>query len=607
MRRDIERKGEEIWKTYCRNPPGYPTLFPPVPQLPSKLRDKLTDDKEDVMLRYQGEAAVHRALANISEDLVVLQGFEFTHQEFGLYMSQARDSDKADKEIEGGCDFMAISDNHVSILDVRSLGLNGDGAGDVFLKNFKESVELRAKVSKLALRIIIKTFRFKMPTVRQYTVFPNILRSDCEKIPQFTALSDSEKSSLLFSDDLDNFTTWWAHQNKVEKGKKDNEFHLALQRVKQTLIGIWSMDRDSVSDTGDCGLGNSLISLEASMKGGKTVEIDECMLAINRPSNKVTGAKANGGKAHDRLYGVRPVLHLVTRKIGHETVPLATLLSSILETETRNLADLDPATTAIVILNGDENFCSLLDSNASIKKYEEVVAATWTAITCIVDLSEVFRLSAMKAGQYLDLDALLVRLKSVLETGTSYFSVVVIVGATEVQGDKDFIEFGSETINKTNRQYFQKGKTALCNLVEAMVSQSCVKFYDTVKSSNSSDCVRLSWSEIKKKLDTMLVFPDKKINKEAIISISNQINTIDNHVLSIASKVNTQKSATKNWVNKLGPGCRNDELKRVKNTIDKLQEGISEMMEIHGKLTTQLRDLSQLYQEVYEEVEVNID
>ena len=105
----------------------------------------------------------------------------------------------------------------------------------------------------------------------------------------------------------------------------------------------------------------------------------------------------------------------------------------------------------------------------------------------------------------------------------------------------------------------------------------------------------------------MLVFPDKKINKEAIISISNQINTIDNHVLSIASKVNTQKSATKNWVNKLGPGCRNDELKRVKNTIDKLQEGISEMMEIHGKLTTQLRDLSQLYQEVYEEVEVNID
>ncbi|XP_063682050.1 uncharacterized protein LOC134816927 isoform X1 [Bolinopsis microptera] len=454
-----------------------------------------------------------------------------------------------------------------------------------------------------------------MPTIRQFTVFPNISKSECEKLPQFATLSDAEKGNLLFSNEL---TTWWASQNKADKVKikKDKEFHVALQRVKQTLIGIWSMDRENVSGTGNCGLGKNLTRVEALLDGRKTVEIEDFVSAISKLSNKDHSSELNGGDEVDGgddhqniMYGVKPVLHLVTRRVGHETVPLTTLISNILETDITNLADVDPATTAIVDVNTNSSSSLLasLESMSAIKGYDEVVASDWTAVTCVVDLSEVLRLSAMKAGQCQDLDTILVRMNSVFARVKSYLSVILIVGATEVMGDEQFDEFGKETLNKINRAYFLKTKTTLSNLVQAQVSQSCVKYYNTASSSSSSDCVQLPWAEIKKKLDSMFIFPEQRINKQVVILITTQIATVENHVLSIASKINTQKSATKNWIDKLGPGCRNDDLKRIKNTIDKLQEGIFEMHELHGKLTTQLCDLSRMYQEVYEDVEANID
>ena len=616
MRKDIEKKGEEIWNTYCKDKTGYPTLFPALPLLPSQLRDKITVYKEDTESRYKAGAALHRALGELSEDILVLQGFEFTQQEFGLYMSQSVDKDKKDSEIGGGCDFMAISDNNVTIFDVRSLDLDSAGAGDLFLKNFQESVEQRAKVSKLALRIVIKTFRFKMPAVRQYTVFPNVSKSECEKLPQFAALSDTEKSGLVFSDDIDNFTTWWASQAKPDKGKKDKEFHIAVQRVKQTFIGIWSMDRNHVSDSELCDLSKSLLSVEALIEGGATIEINEIVAAVDKLTSKGSRPGVNGGGTHQYIHGVKPVLHLVTRNVGPDSTLFTSTFNNILETERSNLALVDPSRIALVSLNDvPSNGCDILnkllsehaaDSKLGSVSYEGALKTDWTAMICVLDLTSACRLSAMKAGNYLDIEKILLQLKDVISKVKVYFSLILVVGASEVQGDPKFAEFGNETINKTNRAYFQKTKKSLGDLIQALVPVSCVKYHDTTLASSSA-AVRLTWQDIKKKLDTLLVFPNKKINKDAIISVTQQITNIENHVLSIASKVNTQKSATKSWLDKLGPGCRNDELKRVTNTIDRLQEGISEMIELHGKLTTQLCDLSRTYQDIYQDVQANID
>ena len=616
MRKDIEKKGEEIWNTYCKDKTGYPTLFPALPLLPSQLRDKITVYKEDKESRYKAGASLHKALGELTEDILVLQGFEFTQQEFGLYMSQSVDKDKQDSEIGGGCDFMAISDNNVTIFDVRSLDLDSAGAGDLFLKNFQESVEQRAKVSKLALRIVIKTFRFKMPAVRQYTVFPNVSKSECEKLPQFAALSDTEKSGLVFSDDIDNFTTWWASQAKPDKGKKDKEFHIAVQRVKQTFIGIWSMDRNHVSDSELCDLSKSLLSVEALMEGGATIEIDEIVSAVDKLTSKGSSPGINGGGTHQYTHGVKPVLHLVTRNVGPDSTLFTSTLNNILETERSNLALVDPSRIALVSLNDvPSNGCDIsnkllsehaADSKLESVSYEGALKTDWTAMICVLDLTSACRLSAMKAGNYLDIEKILLQLKDVISKVKVYFSLILVVGASEVHGDPKFAEFGNETINKTNRAYFQKTKKGLSDLIQTLVPVSCVKHHDTTLASSSA-AARLTWPDIKKKLDTLLVFPNKKINKDAIISVTQQITNIENHVLSIASKVNTQKSATKSWLDKLGPGCRNDELKRVTNTIDRLQEGISEMIELHGKLTTQLCDLSRTYQDIYQDVQANID
>jgi hypothetical protein len=434
-------------------------------------------------------------------------------------------------------------------------------------------------------------------------------------MPQFAGLSDSEKSSLIFSDDLENFSTWWSNQSKSDKGKKDNEFHLAIQRVKQTLIGIWSMDRDNVSDTDSCGLGKNLKSVETLTNGRKTVEIDDLISAVDKLSNKGHSPKMNGDDGSERLHGVKPFVHSITRRVGHDTTPLTALLNDILETEVRELAEVDPSKTAIVCLNTCTSSSSFLesvlaerpDSKSVVKSYQDVVAADWTAIICFVDLSEVLRLSAMRDGYCQDMDAMILELRAVLARVTTYFSLVLILGATEVQGDENFGQFGKETINKTNRAYFFKTKSSLSALIQALVSRSCVKYYDMATATNKTTCVPLPWLEIRKKLDSLFVFPDKKINIDKVVSATELVTTLENHVLSMASKVNTQKSATKNWIDKLGPGCRNDELKRVKNTIDKLQVGISEMLELHGKLATQLCDLSKLYQEVYDDVEANLD
>ncbi|KAL5255299.1 hypothetical protein ACHWQZ_G014640 [Mnemiopsis leidyi] len=614
LRKDIEKRGEDIWNTYYRERPGYPTLFPAAPLLPSQLRDKTTPHNEDTESRYRAGSKLHRALAELSEDILVLQGFEFTQQEFGLYMSQSIESEKKDNEIGGGCDFMAISDNYVTIFDVRSLSLDNADASDRFFQNIQESGELKAKVSKLARRIVIKTFRFKMPAVRQFTVFPNVPKSECKKLPQFTTLSDAEQNSLVFSEDIDNFTAWWTAQSKAEKGKKDKEFHVAVQRVKQTFIGIWSMDRNHVSESGLCDLSKILQSVEAQMKGGATIEIEEIVSAVNELAGKGSTPEVNGRETHPLLHGVKPVFHLVTRNVGPDSTAFTSTFNNILERETRNLADVDPSKITLVNLNDvNSSGCDTLnkivckhadDSKVGTVSYEDALKSDWTAMVCILDLTAACRLSAMKAGSYVDLDTVLLRLKNILSKVKIYFSLVLVVGASEVQGDQSFAEFGNETINKDNRAYFQRTKKGLSDLIQTLVPRSCVNVYDT---SLSSTPARLTWPDIKKKLDSLLVFPNKKINKEAIISVTLQIANIENHVLSIASKVNTQKSATKNWIDKLGPGCRNDDLKRVSNTIDKLQEGISEMMELHGKLTTQLCELSRSYQEVYQDVQANID
>ena len=237
----ILEHGREMRKIYCPKR-DRSLMFPPAPR--SKFVDKFPENvktkreqKELVQqTQYESEVKVYKALENMNIGLTVLHGFSYTHKQFGIFVRDHIDNcNKKDEEEEGECDFLAIHDQFLAVMEVKAPDLKQSKDPDkIFKKTLSESKRQRDRTKELILGIR-KRMKVKVPTVIELTIFSDVEQCVVDQLPSYKVLKEEEKKSILFADDLAKMQSIF-----LKYIQKDQE--VIHERVSSTLLGIWYFD-----------------------------------------------------------------------------------------------------------------------------------------------------------------------------------------------------------------------------------------------------------------------------------------------------------------------------------------------------------------------------
>ena len=522
---------------------------------------------------------------------MVLQGTQYTHLQYSLYVTHP--CDKEEEELEGGCDFIVMGTGFVALFDVRA------PADDLFANHYKLSQSQRNLTLKLVRRCCIKTFRFKMPEILEFGVFVSITKADAEQLSSYTALSEKEKNCLLFKDELSRFSEWWS--NRMPAANTDSEFDSALERVKQTLIGIWSVNSENVSELNKCDLSHTMKVLRGQSGDERTIELELKLASIKEQALK--SGLENGFPTDNsfstpvfKFNGPRPSLHVVVRKNGEDSVNVS--LRSVIESELQKISFLD----CKAVITPGTALCNAATSTAQcpvLNFQSDLGSRKFTAVICVIDLLEVLRLSSLRSGKLVEFSDVLFSVYSAAARATSYCCFVLVLGATEVDGEPGFEDFGTETLNKKNRTYFAATKEHILKLLETLASQSRCTWHST------NSVPRFDCKEMLKSADSLYSFPDKQLNQGTVNKISDQSGAVEKGVARLAEIISVNKKVTDHWTSR--SSCSNAALIEINDTLVELFIDVNTLTEVNDALTSQIQDLKQLYEEMKGEVIENID
>lgn len=493
----------------------------------------------------------------------------------------SQQGDKGDGELEGGCDFMVIGYDNVILVDVISERIE-DGMVDVLEK----SRSLRTRCAKLILRICIRNLKFKMPKVQQLLVFSNVSKSAESQIKN---LVDCSNLNLMFEEDLKDFAGCWKNMFKttVVVGLSPGaDVEVSYNKLKQTMIGIWSMDNKQ--DSTDIENLNRLLGTD------QTVQCDGLKRAVTRMISPDINGEMSPQNHRLQLHGPLPTLDVICER--HK------------KPGTSNISGMLGNMLAERLKSGDHclvNLCgeSLSQFTESMETVSQLISLPGPIkhVTCLIDLSQTLKFSTLRTTTArLDREVFLSNLLGVVNKTKIRCSLILTLSASETPGSEGYQDFGLETFNQANRAYFNKTKTLFRELIESLVPVCKLNWYDCDNDKDS----RVS-KGLLDKLNAMFVFPDKQINRETISMITQEIQSTEKNILHMASKINGHKSAAKSW-GSLG-NCHNDDLKGVKNSVERLQGDLEDLLEVHARLGQQIGRIKDLYGVVHGEVEANIE
>ena len=172
------------------------------------------ENDRNQQLNYEAEVIVYRALEKLSGgDFIVLHSFEYTH--FQYYLGDlSHDKRKCLKckkmaaNREGESDFVVITPNYFVIMEVKNMGHIGNQSDpgcnkyqqlQALADTFQKSLDQRKKMVEFVKRFC------KQLTVLQFTVYPNFEKAFKKEFQ----LSRGKLSSILFKEDLEDFSDWW--------------------------------------------------------------------------------------------------------------------------------------------------------------------------------------------------------------------------------------------------------------------------------------------------------------------------------------------------------------------------------------------------------------
>lgn len=301
-----EEAGREILDKYCQNNPLGPIMIPPIPD--SKFFEKLPhNDAKRLQDGYQAEVEVYRCFEELERDVIVIHQLEYTHKQYSAFVPQhnctkkkcekgpgIHPCHKSDNNKEGENDFVVIGPDFVAVFEVKGLIVSKYQSCcyeliskcSVRRNGVQLSVQEKNAVKFEGCCEGAARQRHRMVTlfehlnnsmnVFQFTIFPNISK---EEVDEEYYLSDS---TLLFSEVLENFTSWFNERIPLAV---NNLVNVNSNTVKCCLLGLWCLSTDNSYDTSDCSLFRCIKDVDTKLKRALVTQwaVDQ---ALAKPSLK---------------------------------------------------------------------------------------------------------------------------------------------------------------------------------------------------------------------------------------------------------------------------------------------------------------------------------
>ena len=278
----IFKHGEVIFET-SRDGFGIKRAYtlPPAPYNPSFI-DKFSRDDDDLSKKektekqrideFEAEVELFRHLEML-EDVFVLNGFKYTHEQFDLFVS-SHSSDgckKKPQEEEGECDFIVIGRQYVAVLEVKSPNMNSRNPEKMFYDRYKESLVQRNRTVRLIKGVFDYLGLENPPTVFSISVFNRLSWKNVTQFKKFRQIDDHEtQCNLLFKEDFEHFDDFWTRMlfsRKVsaisERGIDMIEKLKDMQKIIPILIGLWCKNNKNV---GGQSLASCILEIDHKLK-----------------------------------------------------------------------------------------------------------------------------------------------------------------------------------------------------------------------------------------------------------------------------------------------------------------------------------------------------
>ena len=276
--RNIMRVGVEISSIYCHEKTKRPIMLPPAPlckfidKYPNNIENEpnWVQQIEKQQREYEAEVKVYRAIEDVRENMIVLHGFRFTHQQYNLFVEH--DCTKKDMDEEGEIDFLVINDKLVTLIEVKSTSCDSE---EKFINSYRKAQKQQAKSSKLVRGVDQKCNVIEVITIHQIIVFTSITRKYAEEnLDSYNSLTRTEKLTILFKNDIE----YWALISHLLVIKFETKVDI---KTKWILLGLWCMNNKNDKDfvTNSCDLGKSIQRVDHLLR---TSEITSSLKSGNR-------------------------------------------------------------------------------------------------------------------------------------------------------------------------------------------------------------------------------------------------------------------------------------------------------------------------------------
>ena len=276
--------GKIIQDKYCYKTPDRPTMLPPIPnsnfidKFPEKECSEENEKDKTKQESYAAEVKVYRALESLKEDIVVLHSLEYTNRHFRLFVKDHKFAEDKPNKMFGECDFVAVSKNHIVIIEVSNAQIDNTKTTnkkikDVFKKKKKQAGRTKELIENMFKGLSEEvSANYTPPIVKWYCALLSVSTDEGAKL-----FTEEQKMNIIFSDsfnvldinkeeeeeDHNNFQDWW--KRNVSDLKEDH-MTTALD-LRDILVGLWNIDsQNNVSPEEKCSFGSNIMKIDAQLR-----------------------------------------------------------------------------------------------------------------------------------------------------------------------------------------------------------------------------------------------------------------------------------------------------------------------------------------------------
>ena len=248
-------------------------MLPPVPNFSKYIDHPLEKDlssnikaDKDRQEDYAAEVTVYRALENLEDNIVVLHSLDYTNRQLKLCKKDFNFDESRPNKVAGHCDFVAVGENYVVIIEVSNVRRDERKTTDKKLKRAFNRKKKQVERTKNLIENMLKHIDSKSdeadqsPFIKWYCAFLS-LSSDCEHI-----FTEEQRSTIIFADSFHSFQEWWkenvtAHTADVSVTEK------RMSALKGLLLGLWNIDtQNQVNLAGKCSLGSNIMKVDSQLR-----------------------------------------------------------------------------------------------------------------------------------------------------------------------------------------------------------------------------------------------------------------------------------------------------------------------------------------------------